>query len=160
MNFTPSFIKTKGKVGNPIDDVRYAPITAFMTVDLVIFQEDQSILEAINCLLKKKISGAPVVNEQGDLVGIISEKDCLRVLIDDGYYNNPLNHRKVKEYMSQDVYTVSIHTDIISAAKGFINSNFRRYPVVDDSGKLVGQISRKDVLQAATNLHSTTWSAH
>ena len=160
MNFTPSFIKTKGRNGNPIDDVRYAPITAFMTVDLVVFTEEQNIQEAINCMLKKKISGAPVVNNQGELIGIISEKDCLRVLIDDGYYNNPLNDKQVKDYMSTDVFTVSIHTDIISAAKAFINSNFRRYPVIDDNGKLVGQISRKDVLKAASKLHSTTWAMH
>ncbi len=160
MNFTPSFIKTKGRVGNPIEDVRYAPVTAFMTVDLITFYENQSILEAINCILHKKISGAPVLNEQGELTGIISEKDCLRVLIDDGYYNTPLNDRLVKEYMSHEVYTLSMHTDIIGAAKAFINSSFRRYPVVDDNNRLVGQVSRKDILKAAGKLHSTTWSCY
>ena len=157
MNFTPSFIKTKEKVGNPIDDVRYAPITSYMTTDLITFFEDQKIHEAITVMLKYKISGAPVLNDQNDLVGIISEKDCLKVLIDEAYYNNPLNHRTVKHYMTEDVKTLSVHTNIVDAARNFINSSFRRFPIIDNNGRLVGQISRKDILKAARRLHSTTW---
>lgn len=157
MNFTPSFIKTKEKVGNPIDDVRYAPITSYMTTDLITFFEDQKIHEAITVMLKYKISGAPVLNDQNDLVGIISEKDCLKVLIDEAYYNNPLNHRTVKDYMTEDVKTLSVHTNIVDAARNFINSSFRRFPIIDNNGRLVGQISRKDILKAARRLHSTTW---
>lgn len=157
MNFTPSFIKTKEKVGNPIDDVRYAPITSYMTTELVTFFEDQMIHEAITVMLKHKISGAPVLNESGELTGIISEKDCLKVLIDEAYYNNPLNHRQVKDYMTSNVKTLSVHSNIVDAARNFIRSSFRRFPVVDDNGRLVGQISRKDILKAARRLHSTTW---
>lgn len=157
MNFTPSFIKTKEKAGDPITDVRYAPVIRYMCADCFTFQEDQKINEVINIMISNKISGAPVVNENGELVGMISEKDCLKVLIDDGYYNNTLNDRTVKDYMSPNVETVPLDTDIINIAKRFMNSNFRRYPVVDSEGKLVGQISRKDVLKAARKLHSTTW---
>jgi CBS domain-containing protein len=157
MNFTPSFIKTKEKIGNPIDDVRYAPITRYMSPDLFTFRESQKINEVINIMIRNKITGAPVVNEEGALVGMISEKDCLRVLIDDGYYNNPLNDRTVKDYMSTEVQTVPIDTDLINVAKTFMQSNFRKYPVVDLQGRLIGQISRKDVLKAARKLHSTTW---
>lgn len=157
MNFTPSFIKTKEKVGNPIDDVRYAPIIRYMSPDLFTFQENQKINEVINIMIRNKITGAPVVNEEGALVGMISEKDCLRVLIDDGYYNNTLNDRTVKDYMSTEVQTVPIDTDLINVAKTFMQSNFRKYPVIDRQGRLVGQISRKDVLKAARKLHSTTW---
>lgn len=157
MNFTPSFIKTKEKAGNPIDDVRYAPITSYMTTELITFTEDQMIHEAITVMLKHKISGAPVLNEQGELTGIISEKDCLKVLIDEAYYNNPLNHRQVKDYMTENVKTLSVNTNIVDAARNFINSSFRRFPVVDDNGRLAGQISRKDILKAARRLHSTTW---
>lgn len=157
MNFTPSFIKTKEKVGNPIDDVRYAPITRYMKYELVTFKEHQKIHEAITIMLKHKISGAPVLNDQNELVGIISEKDCLKVLIDEAYYNNPLNDRTVEDYMTTNVQTLSVHTNIVDAARSFINSSFRRYPIVDNNGKLVGQISRKDILKAARRLHSTTW---
>lgn len=158
MNFTPSFIKTKErKVGNPIQDVRFEPITRYMITELITFNQDQPIHEAINGMLRHKISGAPVLNEQGELVGIISEKDCLRVLIDEAYHNNPLNDRFVKDYMSREVVTIPVQTDIINVAKAFVNSHFRRYPVVDNEGKLVGQISRKDILKATRKLHSSTW---
>lgn len=157
MNFTPSFTKTKDKIGNPIEDVRYAPVTRYMAPDLFTFGEKQKINEVINTMLRKKISGAPVVNEDGALVGMISEKDCLRVLIDDGYYNNSLNDRLVEDYMSTEVQTIVEDTDLITVAKTFMGSNFRKYPVVDRQGRLVGQISRKDVLKAAHKLHSTTW---
>lgn len=157
MNFTPSFIKTKEKVGNPITDVRYAPVIRYMCSDCFTFQEDQKINEVIDIMIKDKISGAPVVNAKQELVGMLSEKDLLIVLIDDGYYNNPLNDRIVKDYMSTDVRSVQLDTDLINVAKMFISSNYRRYPVVDNDGKLIGQISRKDVLKAARKLHSTTW---
>lgn len=157
MNFTPSFIKTKEKVGDPITDVRYAPVIRYMCSDCFTFQEDQKINEVIDIMIKDKISGAPVVNARQELVGMLSEKDLLIVLIDDGYYNNPLNDRSVKDYMSTDVRSVKLDTDLINVAKMFISSNYRHYPVVDNDGKLVGQISRKDVLKAARKLHSTTW---
>ena len=157
MNFTPSFIKTKERAGNPIEDVRYQAVSEYMVCDLITFQEEQPIHEVINTILQRKISGAPVVNPQGELVGIISEIDCLRVLIDDAYYNNPLFDRMVKDYMSEDVLTVTADTDLIWVAKAFMESNFRRYPVVDAAGRLVGQISRKDVLKASLKIHSTTW---
>lgn len=157
MNFTPNFIKTKEKVGNPITDVRYAPVIRYMCYDCFTFHVDQKINEVIDIMIKDKISGAPVLNDKQELVGMLSEKDLLIVLIDDGYYNNPLNDRSVKDYMSTDVRSVQLDTDLINVAKMFISSNYRRYPVVDNDGKLVGQISRKDVLKAARKLHSTTW---
>ena len=157
MNFTPVFIKTKEKIGNPIEDVRYEPVSRYMVSDLITFQENQPIHEVINSMLRNKISGGPVINAQGNLVGIISEKDCLKVLIDEAYYNNPSTDRFVKDYMSTDVHTVEASCDLMQVAKAFINSSFRRYPVVNEEGKLIGQISRKDVLKAAGKIHSTTW---
>lgn len=157
MNFTPSFIKTKEKAGNPVDDVRYAPISQYMVSDLITFHEKQPIHEVISSLLRHKISGAPVVNDKNELVGIISERDCLRLLIDEAYYNNLSNQRQVRDYMSHEVYTMHADTDLIYVAKAFMNSHFKRYPVVDQEGKLVGQITRREVLKAAEKIHSTTW---
>lgn len=157
MNFTPVFIKTKEKNGNPIQDTQYAPVSLYMVPDVITFNENQPIHEVIDGMLHHKISGGPVVNNLNELVGIISEKDCLKVLIDEAYYNNPCHDRKVKDYMSLDVITVQEETDLIQVAKSFINSSFRRYPVINQQGKLVGQISRNDVLKAVGKIHSTTW---
>lgn len=157
MNFTPSFTKTKEKIGDPVHDVRYTLISEFMVRDLITFRKNTPINEAISIMLQRKISGAPVVDAKGVLVGMLSEKDCLRVLLDEGYYNCPQCDYTVADYMTTEVYTLRPTTDILTAAKKFINSNFRRFPVVDHQGLLMGQISRKDVLKAAQKMQTTTW---
>ena len=157
MNFTPSFIKTKEKLGDPVQDVRYLPISHFMIKEVITFSKSTPINEAIRFMLQREISGAPVVDSRGKVVGILSEKDCLRVLLDDGYYNCPQCDHTVADYMSPEVFTLYPSTDLMTAARAFINSNFRRFPVIDRQGFLLGQISRKDVLKAARQLHTTTW---
>ncbi|EMR01073.1 CBS domain-containing protein [Cesiribacter andamanensis] len=157
MNFTPAFIKTKEKLGDPVADVRYMPISKYMVRDVITLQENTPIREAIGVILRKDISGIPIVDKDDCLVGMLSEKDCLKVILDDGYYNNPLNDQTVGDYMTPNVYTLRPDTDILTAAKAFINSPFRRYPVVDERGRLLGQLSRKDLLKATQKLHTTTW---
>jgi len=132
-------------------------VANYMSVDLVTFRPDQDINEAIAAMLDRKISGAPVLNEVGELVGIISEKDCLKVIIDDAYHNQPHTKNKVEDYMSHDVETVSIESSIVDVANKFINQMYRRFPVVDRSGKVKGQVSRRDILKAAQKIKMTTW---
>lgn len=157
MNFTPSFIKTKEKLGDPIQDVRYLPISHFMVREVITFVKNMPINEAIDVMLQRKISGAPVVDYDGKVVGILSEKDCLRVLLDDGYYNCPQCDHTVADYMSTQVQTLYPGTDLMTATRAFINVPYKRFPVVDRQGKLVGQVSRKDILKAMQRLHVTTW---
>ncbi|MGY8781775.1 MAG: CBS domain-containing protein [Fidelibacterota bacterium] len=124
-------------------------INDFMAKKLITFNPETPIEIAIESFLKNKISGAPVVNKNGDLVGVLSEKDCMRTLLESTYYNYLGGY--VKEYMSQKVEYVSIHDTLLSVADRFMNSRFRRYPVMN-SKKLVGQISRRDVLRAIVKL--------
>lgn len=133
------------------------PVTEYMTPKsrLIVFHPEQSILEVINLLLKHKISGAPVLNEHGELIGMISEKDCLRVLVDSLYHNMPPG--KVKDYMSQQVTSVKAHETILQIAEKFLGSHFKRFPVIDTEGKLIGQISRADVLKATHDIPFTEW---
>ncbi len=132
-------------------------VANYMSVDLVTFRPDQDINEAIAAMLDRKISGAPVLNEVGELVGIISEKDCLKVIIDDAYHNQPHTKNKVEDYMSYDVETVSIESSVVDVANKFINQMYRRFPVVDSNGKVMGQVSRRDILKAAQKIKMTTW---
>ena len=132
-------------------------VADYMSVDLVTFTPDQDINEAIAAMLDRKISGAPVLNGMGELVGIISEKDCLKVIIDDAYHNQPHTKRKVSDYMSKNVETVSIDSSIVDVANKFFNQMYRRFPVVDSSGKVRGQVSRRDILKAAQKIKMTTW---
>ena len=157
MNFTPAFIKTKEKLGDPVQDVRYLPVSHFMITDVITFRKNTPINEAIGIMLQRKISGAPVIDSKGKVVGMLSEKDCLKVLLDDAYYNCPQCDYTAADYMTSEVYSLYPGTDLLTAARAFLNSNYRRFPVVDREGYLVGQLSRKDVLKAAQQLHTTTW---
>jgi len=135
---------------------KYASITKYMVTELITFRPDQSISEVIQIILEKKISGAPVLNERRELVGIISEKDCLRVLIDEAYHDQHHSKKTVADYMTHEVATVSVNMDILDVANEFLNNHFRRFPVVEN-GILKGQVSRRDILKAAHDIKITTW---
>ena len=124
-------------------------IKEFMAKELITFQLDTPIEAAMESFLTKKISGAPVLDKQGNLVGVLSEKDCMKTLFEATYYNNLGGF--VNEYMSTDLKTINIHDTLSNVADQFIRSRFRRFPVVEGE-KLVGQISRRDVLRAIVKL--------
>lgn len=117
----------------------------FMAASLVTFSPDTEILAAIAELVDKRISGAPVVDNRGNLVGLLSEQDCLKVALEAGYYQS--YGGPVSQYMSKDVVTVDADTSVLDLAQRFINEPYRRFPVMDGN-QLVGQISRRDVLRA------------
>ncbi len=150
MNFTPkSEEATKRKA--------YAPVTRYMTEKLVSFKPDQRMSEVIEIMLDEKISGAPVLTESGELLGLISEFDCLRVIVASAYYNEPISTGTVSQYMSKNIKTIHFEKDVVDAATEFLNSNVRRFPVVDHQGKVIGQISRRDILRAAREIEATNW---
>jgi predicted transcriptional regulator len=153
MNFKPVF-ETK----NP-HETQYELVEQYMVPlnNMVTFSPDQSINEVIKIIIDKRISGAPVLDDQRKLVGIISEKDCLRIIVDQAYHNLPAESRKVSDYMTAKVKSVTPKTNVVEAAIEFLNSPVRRFAVVDVNGTLLGQISRRDILKAAQNLKSTTW---
>ena len=130
-------------------------IVNYMVKKPITFRPDQSIYDVIEVLHRKKISGAPILDQQGELVGMISEKDCLRVLVDSAYHNLPAG--KVRDYMSHSVTSMRDDTSIVEVASAFLKTNFKRFPVVNKEGKLVGQISRSDVLSAVKEMRKTTW---
>jgi len=121
----------------------------FMSTDLITFGPDTQMEFAISTLLEGKISGAPVVNDDGELVGMLSEKDCLKTLFESTYYNNPGGH--VSDYMTTDLTTVEHDMSLADITKKFMETRFRRYPVIRE-GKLVGQISRRDILRAINQM--------
>ena len=121
----------------------------YMAASLVVLHPEMEILRAIHLLVEHRISGAPVTDEHGNLVGVLSELDCMQVALNAGYYEQLGG--QVAEYMSRDVRTVQAETSIITLAQMFLDSPYRRYPVLDDN-RLVGQISRRDVLRALGTL--------
>ncbi len=130
----------------------------YMTTNLITFRPDQSVQEVVESLIKYKISGGPVVNDKQELVGIISEGDCLKQLSESRYYNMPLEHDNVEKRMARNVETIDGNMDVFDAANKFLNSKRRRFPIVEN-GKLVGQISQKDILKAALQLKGVNWNS-
>ncbi|MBU1331334.1 MAG: CBS domain-containing protein [Gammaproteobacteria bacterium] len=117
----------------------------YMTRRLVTFRTDMDLFTAIHRLLEHRISGAPVVDDSGALLGLLSEGDCLRAILSGAYYESVGG--RVGDYMTRTVETVSPETDIIEVSQRFLDGRRRRLPVVE-AGRLVGQISRHDVLRA------------
>ena len=121
----------------------------YMAGRLVTFKPDMDVLDAIQELVKHRIAGAPVVNDQGELVGMLSELDCTKVALNAGYYGDWGG--PVSEYMTPEVQTVDAEMNIIDLAQKFLDTGFRRFPVLRGN-RLVGQISRRDVLRALGEL--------
>ena len=121
------------------------------TDHIVIFRPDQPIQEVIATIIEKKIAGAPVLDDQNRLVGIISEKDCLRLIVDQVYHNMPGDSRKVSDYMTREVQSLGPKTSVVDAAVEFLNTPMRRFPVVEN-GALIGQVSRRHILRAIKDL--------
>jgi predicted transcriptional regulator len=122
----------------------------YMTRQLITFRPDVDIFEAIETLQANRISGAPVIDHNGQLLGLMTEGDCLTAIIKDVYYTKAGG--KVSDYMTCEVATISPETDIIDVAVEFQKQKRKRFPVIDDDGDLVGQISQRDVLRAVLEI--------
>lgn len=135
-----------------------APILVedYMTEKLVTFRPDQSILEVMEAFAKYHISGGPVLDDHGFLVGIISEADCMKQISESRYFNLPILEKSVENYMSRNVETIPYDMSIFDAARLFHRNHRRRLPVLKN-GLLVGQISRKDIVIAALKLTGHNW---
>jgi CBS domain-containing protein len=109
------------------------------------FNPDVPIRQAVEHLLDWGVSGAPVVTAAGRLVGILSEKDCLRILSEGAKADVPTG--TVADYMTRSVKTLPPEMDVYYAAGLFLGSVFRYYPVVHGD-VLLGVVGRASVLRA------------
>lgn len=138
------------------DDSQSLTVSDYMTTNLITFTPDQTIESVMQALIKNRISGGPVVNEKNELVGIISEGDCIKQISESRYYNMPMQDKTIKDHMALNVETIDGNMNIFDAANKFLEAKRRRFPIVEN-GKLVGQISQKDVLKAAMKLKGHNW---
>ncbi len=107
--------------------------------------------EAVQILMKKRLTGILVVDEDSHLLGVLSEKDCLKTIIYDGFYRVP--DEMVEHFMHPPVRTIESTMGIMAVAQAFIDCPVRRLPVVDN-GRLVGQITQRDVVRGMTALQT------
>jgi CBS domain-containing protein len=125
-----------------------------MVRKLITLRPDMPVSEATTLLLKYKISGAPVVDADGRLQGLLSEFDCLRALSSSEYNLDAHDDLvMVSDLMTDSMHTISPEMDLFAIAHEFVTLRVRRLPVVDGES-LLGQVSRRDVLSAEVALQA------
>ncbi len=129
---------------------RLPKIAEYMDSVVPTLSPETQIMKAVDFLLRHRVTGAPVVDSDGRLLGIITETDLLK-LVTEGIQGQPATEATVAEYMTPDVVTVPPTVDIYYVAGIFLNNKFRRLPVVKD-GKIVGAITRYDLLRVIRTL--------
>ena len=120
-------------------------IKDYMTFRPLTFHPETALINAVEQLLEFRLFGAPVVNEQAQLIGFLSEEDCLSVMLKRTYHCDMM--MRVSDCMRADVLSVDLHANILSVAESMLGQKPKMYPVLDD-GKVVGVITRSQILSA------------
>ena len=123
-----------------------------MQKNLITVSKDTSISDVVAILAEKKITGLPVVDDDMKLIGLVSEKDVLRAayrMISDSYEFAAGD--TVEKVMAKELVLFSPEDNIADICQCFLDRSIRRVPVVDSDGKIVGVISRKDIITKAFN---------
>lgn len=121
-------------------------ISDYMNVRPVIFREEMPIEQAVERLVQTNQPGGPVVGRDRKVVGFLSQQDCMQTMLKSVYHNEQL--ALVKEVMKKDVLSLKPYGSVFELAEQMLGDKPKLYPVVDDNGKLVGTISRTEVLTA------------
>ncbi|MCP5161861.1 MAG: CBS domain-containing protein [Hahellaceae bacterium] len=109
------------------------------------FKATTSVEEVVKTLMKNHLVGAPVVDENRKLIGFITEKDCIKEMLNDSYYSQ--DHQVASDIMRTNPLSISPDTDILKLAEEMMGKRPKMYPVVED-GEIIGIITRADVLKA------------
>lgn len=121
-----------------------------MTTKVISLAPDMDIMGAMRLFLEHRISGAPVIDQHGGLIGMLTERDCLQSVVTAGYHGES-SGGLVTAFMTPDVVSVDAATGLLDIAELFVNTVYRRFPVLD-GGRVVGVISRRDVIRAVLEL--------
>jgi CBS domain-containing protein len=126
--------------------LRSVSLRDYMLPHPVKVRPEDTISDAVKVIIDNKVSGVCVVDERDNLVGILSELDCLRAMLGAVYNNTDLG--KVRDYMASDNLVVAHpNEDIVNVAQDMLTKNKRRRPVVEN-GKLIGQITCRQLMRA------------
>jgi CBS domain-containing protein len=138
------------------DGLQSIVVSDYMAKQLITFKEHQTMVELMDALLKHKISGACVVNDENELIGVISEGDTLKDAVKGKYDNMPNKSATIGECMTRNPIFISPEMDVFEVADIFLNKRIRRLPVVKN-GKLVGQVSQRDIIRAIKEMKTANW---
>lgn len=125
-------------------------VVDLMTTGVSAVTPDTSLRDAARKMFRSQVSGLPVTDDDGLLVGIITEADFLRLELNRVESENPVDVEFVRDIMTRAVETIGPNTPLVEAAKVMVVREIKRLPVVDASDRLVGIISRMDVVNAFT----------
>ena len=116
-----------------------------MVSNLTTLSPEMDVLEALDVLLQHRISGAPVVDSEDHFLGIFSEKSCVRFVVDAAYEQMPSS--QLMSFVDTQPPTIDVNTGFLTIAQTFLDAACRRLPVLDSQGRLLGQISRRDMMR-------------
>ena len=117
------------------------PVKTIMTAEVITVSPQTPIHDALNMLTTNAISGMPVVDDAQKLVGILTEKDVLQILLNGKVSPNAV----VADYMSRDVVSFKEDDSAVAVCEFFVKNPMRRVPIVRD-GRVVGIVSRRDIV--------------
>lgn len=126
----------------PVKEMR---VRDFMVAKPLVFSRETDLLDAVRIMVDKRISGAPVVDERGNLIGVLTESDFLRAALVAGYHGE--SGGCVGDYMSRNVQAVNSTDSLLDVATRFVETKHRRFPVMEDN-RVVGVVTRHDILRA------------
>ena len=125
-------------------------VSDIMQTQLILFRPEQIIHQVMQTFIKHRISGGPVVDERGTLIGIISEADCMKEISDSRYFNMPILDKSVQHFMTKNVDTISETKTTFDAIAMMKSKGYRHLPVVSNSN-VVGILSMRDLYAVANN---------
>ncbi|MFT6101401.1 MAG: CBS domain-containing protein [Arenicella sp.] len=125
----------------------------YMLSNPVKIKADTDIFEAIHQILIYKVSGLCVVDDNNILIGVLSEMDCLRAILGAVYNDSPAVG-VASEFMTEDVISVALHDNIVDVANDMLKHKHRRRPVIDQRGRLVGQVTCRQLLRGVKDFVS------
>ncbi len=125
--------------------MRSVKVSDYMTDYVLTFTPDTDLFTAIGTMLERRISGAPVVNDAGMVVGTLSEWDCLKRILHGSYYEEVGG--KVGDYMRTEFMSIAPNDDIVDVAEAMTQKKWHRSMPVLENGKLVGILSCPDILK-------------
>ena len=140
-------------------------VKEIMIKDVVSIKPDDNAKDALALLFKMQISGLPVIDAQGKLVGMFTEKGVLRQILPSYlekvgrfvYEENPKSIKKkfqdlinlsVSQLMRKEVITIDENTSLCEVARLMLTQKIRRIPILDKEKKIIGIVSREDIVKA------------
>jgi CBS domain-containing protein len=131
--------------------LRSVKLGDYMVDKPATINQDAPLFEAVDLIIQNKVSGVCVVDDSGQLLGILSELDCLRAILSAAYDQASVG--TVKDYMiSTNINSARADDDLINVASDMLAKGQRRRPVLGDNNKLVGQITCRQILAAVRKL--------